>query len=199
MGIPGLVGVHAQVVRRVRDRCLLVGCRTGLFGLQPVRWEELWERRAEKTAYFVEPLFPVGRLGAPYSRSKLGKSLLLLDIAAAKATGRPVLGCAAGDPVDIIYLDLEMTEEDLRERLTDMGYGPDADLSRLHYYLLPTLPPLDAGKGGDVLAALVERHQAVAVLIDTAGRVVQGDEDRSPTYRDVFRYTGLKLMQRASR
>ena len=44
-------------------------------------------------------------------------------------------------PIHVLYLDYEMTRADLRERLEDMGYGPDADLKRLHYALLPDLRP----------------------------------------------------------
>ena len=86
-----------------------------------------------------------------------------------------------------------MTPDDLRERLTEMGYGPDDDLSRLHYYQLPTLPPLDSMPGGDVLMALVDRHKPELVIIDTMARVVAGDENSADTYRDFYRCSGMRL------
>ena len=38
--------------------------------------------------------------------------------AACAAMGRSILGHLAKDPIDVMYVDLEMTEADLRERLT---------------------------------------------------------------------------------
>jgi hypothetical protein len=93
----------------------------------------------------------------------------------------------------VVYVDLEMTAEDVRERLTDMGYGPADDLSRLHYYQLSLIPPLDTMQGGDVLMAIVGRHQAELVVLDTMARVVAGDENSSDTDRDFFRCTGSRL------
>ena len=69
--------------------------------------------------------------------SQARQELACVDIVAAAATGRSVLGQLARDPIRILYIDLEMTEADLRERLTDLGYGPDDDLSNLAYYQLP--------------------------------------------------------------
>ena len=37
------------------------------------------------------------------------------------------------EPITILYLDYEMTDDDLRERLEIFGYGPNDDYSRLHY------------------------------------------------------------------
>jgi len=45
-----------------------------------------------------------------------------------------------------VNLDDEMGE-DLYERRSDMGHGPNVDLSRLKHALLPTLAPLDTKEG----------------------------------------------------
>jgi Fe2+ transport system protein FeoA len=48
--------------------------------------------------------------------------------------------------------------DDLRERLEGFGYGPDDDLSLLHYALLPTIDPLDTELGAAyVVDAAVQR------------------------------------------
>lgn len=162
--------------------------------IEPVSWGAFWSDDApEPDAWLAEPLLPRGRLTVLYSPAKVGKSLLALDVAAALATGRELLGQPAAPPVRVAYIDAEMTEADLRERLVDLGYGPDDDLSRLVYFQLPSLPALDTERGGQVVAALADMHGAELVVLDTMARVVEGDENESDTYRDFYRYTGQRL------
>ena len=121
-----------------------------------------------------------------------GKSLLALDIVAAAATGRSVLGYPECEPISVLYLDLEMTLADLYERMSDLGYGENDDLKHLHYYQLPDLPPLDNEAGGEALMDLVRHHMADLVVIDTMSRVVSGKENDADTYRN-FCCTGVRL------
>jgi hypothetical protein len=169
---------------------------TAPVGPIPIRWDEFWRREHIGEDWLVQPILPRGRQVALWARHKTGKSLLTLEVAAALATGRPCLSQPAAEPVDVIYLDMEMTEDDLHERLVNLGYGPEVDLDRLHYYLLPSLPPLDAAEGGACLVNLADLHRAQAVVIDTMARVVAGDEDKADTYRDFYRFTGLHLKAR---
>jgi hypothetical protein len=163
------------------------------WGIAPIDWEAFWASEAPEQEWGLEPLVPSGRCTAIYAPAKLGKSLLALDAIAARATGRPVLGAAALDPINCMYLDLEMTEADLRERLTDLGYGPDDDLSRLHYFQLPTLPPLDTELGGEMITGLATELGVSLVAIDTMARAVSGNENDADTYRDFYRFTGRQL------
>jgi hypothetical protein len=114
-------------------------------------------------------------------------------MALALATGSPVLYRPAGDPLTVVYLDMEMTEDDLYGRAGDMGYGPDVDLSRLHYILLPSLPPLDTPEGGAALMEYVLEVGAQVVIVDTLARSVAGPESDVDTLRAFFRHTGLPL------
>lgn len=133
-----------------------------------------------------------GRGHALYAGFKTGKSLFMLAVAAKLA----LVGVA------VIYIDLEMGEDDLYDRLSDMGYGPETDLSGLHYAVLPSLPPLDTDLGGQALLARVDAVQElhpgaqVAVVIDTTARAVSGEENSADTYRGFARATGLGLKQR---
>jgi len=163
------------------------------WGITPIDWEAFWASEAPAQEWELEPLVPAGRCTAIYAPAKLGKSLLALDAIAARATGRPVLGGPVIDPLDCMYLDLEMTEADLRERLSDLGYGPDDDLSRLHYFQLPTLPPLDTDLGGEMITGLATELGVGLVAIDTMARAVQGNENDADTYRDFYRFTGRQL------
>lgn len=161
--------------------------------IEPICWPDLFAAELRTQDWIIEPVVPAGRQVSTYSGPKIGKSLLTLDGCAAAATGGSVFGSSPKDPVDIVYIDPEMTRDDLRERLEDMGYGPDSDLSRLHYYQLTSLPPLDTELGGQVLEAVVKRCNARLVVLDTMARVVRGDEDVADTYRNFYRYTGQRL------
>jgi hypothetical protein len=158
-----------------------------------VNWSEFWAADTTESDWLVEPFLVRGRAHALYAPAKTGKSLFALEVAAALATGRPVLRQSPGKPVNVAYLDYEMTEDDLRERLTSLGYDDACDLSHFHYYLLPNLPPLDKAEGGAELESIVVDDQAEAVVVDTTGRAVSGEEDSADTILDYYRHTGLRL------
>lgn len=160
---------------------------------QPIDWPAFWSAEQPDTEWLVEPIIPTGRQVATYSAPKQGKSLIALDAVAARCTGRSCFGCPPLPPIDVVYLDLEMTADDLRERLDDLGYTADDDLSRLHYFQLVSLPPLDSDLGGQVLEAIVRRFDASLVVCDTMARVVAGDENAADTYRNFYRHSGRRL------
>jgi KaiC/GvpD/RAD55 family RecA-like ATPase len=160
-----------------------------------VQWDDLWDKERTADDWLYPQVFARGRGHAIYAIHKAGKSLFTLAVAAELATGP--------EPVAVVYLDYEMTEDDLRDRLEDMGYGPDTDMGRFHYALLPTLPPLDTAHGGEALDQVIETVQAehpdhhLFVVIDTTSRAVHGDENDADTYQDFYRFTGIRLKRRA--
>ncbi len=158
-----------------------------------IDWQQFWQTDHNAEDFTVEPLLPRGRSVAMYAPAGKGKSLLGADVAARIATGQHCLDQPAGPPKHVVYIDAEMTEGDLQERLTDMGYGPNTDLTHLHYYLLPELPPLDTPEGGQELRRIAAHHDATLVIIDTIGRVVDGPENDADTWRDFHRHTGQLL------
>jgi len=162
-------------------------------GIAPIDWPSFWSSEAPRQDWLLEPLVPARRQAAIFSPAKVGKSLLALDAAAAKATGRSFLGQPPGAPVDVVYIDLEMTPSDLRERMADLGYGPNDDLGRLRYYPLPSLPPLDSDPGGELLTSLARECTAALVVIDTMARAVGGEENNADTYRRFYEHTGRRL------
>ena len=102
---------------------------------------------------------------------------------------------ALTDRIDVLYLDYEMTEDDLAERLESMGYGPDTDLSHLHYALLPSLPGLDQPEGGRAVVDLARSVGAQLVIIDTSSgptsppaisRSVASPDADTPSYSPVW-------------
>lgn len=158
-----------------------------------IDWATFWQRVNEPVRWLCEPLIEAGRSVAFYSPAKTGKSLLWEEIAACLATGRAVLGNAPQLPVDVVYVDLENTVDDVRERLSDMGYGPADDLSRLHYLSFPSLPALDSPEGGKHLLAIAQHYGAALVIIDTVSRVVAGEENAADTFRSLYRHAIMPL------
>lgn len=161
-----------------------------------VDWDRFWTSDKGEEEWIAYPLIPANRSVALYAPAKAGKSTIALAIVAAVATGRRILGDVVNARRHILYLDYEMTEDDLHERLSELGYDQDDDLSHLHYALLPSLPPLDTVQGAIALLGIVDRTEADCVVVDTFGRAVEGDEDKADTVRAFYRHTGLALKAR---
>lgn len=162
--------------------------------LQRLDWHALWADDSEEE-WIVEPLLPARRLVALYSAPKLGKSLLMLEIAVAICTGRPVLGATIDRPRRVLYVDFENDPRaDIRERLIAMRVGPD-DLERLDYLSFPSLPALDSARGGITLMAAINHYASEVVVVDTVSRAIAGEENENDTWLGFYRHTGLLLKQ----
>ena len=159
-----------------------------------VDWAEFWQRDTDDADWVFEDVLARGRGHAIYAPHKTMKSLFALYVAAQCATST--------DQTVVVYLDYEMGEEDLSDRLENMGYGAEHDLSRLKYALLPSLPPLDTPDGARALAAMLDAVQAewpgyhLMVIIDTIGRAISGEENSSDTFRAFYAHTGMELKRR---
>ena len=160
-----------------------------------INWVDFWKREKSED-WLVEPLLPAGRLVALYAEGKAGKSLLALEVAAALATGKPTLAQPPQPPLPVIYLDQEMTEDDLDDRLTNLGYGRLTDLEHLYYSQLQALDPFDTAQGGDQLIDLVDRYQVRLVVLDTVARLIAGPENDADTYTAAYRHTFQPLKER---
>lgn len=182
----------------VRARSLLEAVdmprRPNADALSFVDWSTFWDRERKHADWLFRDVLARGRGHSVYAAAKTGKSLFLLFA---------VVSIVAADPeVVAVYLDYEMTDDDLHERLTDMGYGPDVDLSRFYYALLPSLPPLDTELGAAYLLATLDALRAqhptssFVVIIDTTSRATAGKENDADTIRAFYRCTGLRLKQR---
>lgn len=157
-------------------------------------WESLWADETEEE-WLVEPLLARRRLVAIYSQPKVGKSLLMLEMAAALASGRGVLGNAPTTPVRTLYVDFENDPRgDVRTRLENMGYAP-GDLANLCYLSFPTIAKLDTALGADQLMAALDEYACEAVVVDTVSRAVAGDENENDTWLNFYKHTGLRLKQ----
>lgn len=155
-------------------------------------WHALWadERQEE---WVVEPVIALGRSVVLYAPAKVGKSLLMLELCAGIAAGRPVLGVTPERPHTVLYVDFENSPRgDTRPRLEAMGYGPD-DLDRLKVLSFPAMYPLNTAEGAAQLVAAVQCYGAEVVVIDTISRAVQGEENSNDTWLEFYNHTGIAM------
>lgn len=159
-----------------------------------IDWEALWADESEEE-WIVEPLLPARRMVALYSAPKVGKSLLMLEIAVGIATGSVVLGYTVKRPYRVLYVDFENDPKaDTRDRLKNMGYGP-ADLRNLIMLSFPTMAALDSQAGAEELLAAVAAYDTEVVVIDTVSRAIKGEENENDTWLAFYRHTGLRIKQ----
>ncbi len=158
-----------------------------------IDWPEFWDTDHKAEDFLCAPLLARGRGHALYAKAKTGKSLIVLEMAAALATGRPFLGYPGGDPVKVLYIDYEMAPGDLAERLEVFGYDSGDDLDHLRYVQLPAIEPLDTASGGSQVVQSAIEWGVELVVVDTFARSVKGEENAMETARDFFRHTGSRL------
>lgn len=158
-----------------------------------IDWQSLWDDETEEE-WICEPLLAVGRAVVLYSPPKVGKSLLMLEVAAGIATGGHVLGQQVTRR-RVLYVDFENDPRgDIRSRLQAMGYDW-TDLDDLVVLSYPTMSALDSEAGGVELMAVTMRYQAQVIVIDTLSRAVAGEENSNDTYLAFYRHTVLKCKQ----
>lgn len=158
----------------------------------PVDWRAHWDTETTQE-WLIEPLVPSGGQVALYSDPKVGKSLLMLELAAGLATGKALFGHPPQPPVDVLYVDHEnRLEQDVIGRLKNMGYRAE-DLDHLHLVSMPQVAALDTAHGGLLLVQAAQACQAKLVILDTVSRTIQGDENSNDTWLQFYRNTGRSL------
>jgi archaellum biogenesis ATPase FlaH len=157
-----------------------------------INWQEFWTQSFPEEDWLIKPLIPRNQLVVIFAPGGTGKSLLALYIAAGLATGRNIFGIEH-EPISVLYMDYEMQQAQLYERLTAMGYNKNTDLTRLHYASLPPIASLDTPEGAKEVCDLARACQAELVIIDTFSRAVEGAENDADTVRNFYRWTALKL------
>jgi hypothetical protein len=143
--------------------------------------------------WLVEKFWPVDAHLHIFASPKTGKSLLMLWIAANLALGKDPF---TGEPIKryrVAYVDNEMTEMDLQERLIDMALPFEELEGWLLYFSYPTLPPMDTESGGLETLSMMKHYDSSVLILDTLSRVVRGEENSNDTYRNFYGYTGRLL------
>lgn len=157
-----------------------------------IDWHHLLGDDMPDEEWIIEPFIATGRQAVIYSPPKVGKSLLALELAAAVAAGKPVLGCNNVKARTVLYVDFENAQADIRDRCLEMGLEPD-DLQRLKYMSFPPMSKMDTQAGGQELLALAQEFSAELVIVDTATRTIHGEENSNDTWANWYANTGLPL------
>jgi hypothetical protein len=158
-----------------------------------IDWHDLYNTTVEDEVWLAWPLVPAQRQVVIYSLPKVGKSLIVLDLAASIASGKPILG--QPNPHGrrhVLYLDYEMTAADLLARLIEMGYEPD-ELDHLHYALLPIIPALNTKEGAAFVRGKAAEYDAELVIVDTVSRAIEGDPNDQVAINAFYNWTGKAL------
>ena len=157
-----------------------------------INWQTFWTQDFPPEDWLIKPIIPRNQLVTIFAPGGTGKSLLALYIAAGIATGRNMFG-EDNQPISVLYMDYEMQQAQLFERLTAMGYNKDINLTNLHYASLPPIGSLDTSEGAKKICDLARAVQAQLVIIDTFSRAVEGAENDADTVRNFYRWTAINL------
>src|SRR4051812_40749668 len=80
-----------------------------------VDWQRAFAGAREEVDWLVPDFIARGQSYALVSTAKAGKSLLMLDVAAAIAAGQPALGSRPQPPIRVLYVDHENSDFDVVE------------------------------------------------------------------------------------
>lgn len=161
--------------------------------LNIVNWKDVWEDTSEEV-WFVDGIICAERGHTIYSAPGVGKSLLVREISACLATGKPVLGLSAKEPIKVLYIDHEnIPKSDIRRSLIDMGFTWEELEANFKLMSFPEFTPFDLPKGGQELRRALEILKPDLVVIDTLSRAVQGKENDNDTWIDFYNYSGKIL------
>jgi KaiC/GvpD/RAD55 family RecA-like ATPase len=139
--------------------------------------------------WIIPDVIARGRAVALVAAPKTGKSLLTLSLVVD----------AVREGFKVMYLDYEMSQFDLRDRLVSMGMTADniAALNGLFYVSFPSLNKLNFENEAKALTDQATAIGAELVVIDTLSRVYDGKENDADTFNDFAKYTG-NMMKKAN-
>lgn len=159
-----------------------------------IDWPTFFKRDRPDNEWALDRVLARGRGHSLWAVGKTGKSEILLTLLLAEIVTNP--HCTDV----VIYLDYEMSEDDLHQRITDdLGYSAETNLDRIHYAQIPRLAPLDTIDGANELDHMLRwtagQHpgQHLIVVVDTIARAVAGEENSNDTIRNFYRHSGAVL------
>ncbi|MBO0920361.1 AAA family ATPase [Cellulomonas sp. zg-ZUI222] len=159
---------------------------------------ELLDPNRPPRRYVVDLLLLEGTATAFIAPAGHRKSLVALSLAVAVARGDAEwAGLTIPRGRRVLYVDMENTEDDLRERL--LSFGVTDDIERLVVLSMPPMRPLDTERGGDEFLAAVDAfglEPGDLVVLDSYQRITEAGENDSDTTRAFYRHTGVGLKQR---
>lgn len=160
----------------------------------PIDWYELLSKPPSGPDWLLKPFIARGKIVSLYSKPKVGKSLVVLNLLHRVLTGTHLDGSPA-EPSTVLYLDHENDLFDLHDRLHAMG-AEGHHLENLVYLQFPDIEPLDTKRGGAKLSALVDFYKPDLVVLDTISRFVEGGENDSSTSTNLYSHSLADMKKR---
>ncbi len=146
----------------------------------PVLIGEALEEPAPDIAFLVEGFLPTGALALVAAYGGVGKTTLLVQMAASLAAGRDFLGFRVPQAVPCLYLIAEGARHVFLARvkvaLARLGLDPSA----LPFWITPREFTAEIGQK---LAEYIERTGARFVVLDTFGLFHDGDENSASDFK----------------
>ncbi len=161
----------------------------------PLDWKTFLTERIEPPKWFVGRLLGHAQHAAVVGSGKVGKSLVILDMAYRIVSGGEFLGDAPRRPMKVLYVDQENGRYDIQSRLLALGAKP-AQLELLTYMSFPSFRPLDTPAGAADLVAEVDGYHPDLVILDTISRMIEGKENDSDPWRDMYRLFIIEMKRR---
>jgi DnaB-like helicase N terminal domain/AAA domain len=142
------------------------------------------------TEAIVDGLVLPGRWTAKVGGPKVGKSTLLLHISHRIVRGFDAFHDTRQQPIGVLYLDGEMGEADVRERLDALGLDL-ANLGLLYYS--DKIPKGDTVQGGAAIVSTATALCVGVVILDGINEFVTGAESDDLPWRSLFTNTIAQL------
>lgn len=111
--------------------------------------------------------------------SKMGKSILALNLGIQIARGKPFLGFNVPEPKRVIYLQAEISPHSMQDRLRKMLFSIDCDLIPERLFICG-FRGLKLDRNADIerVSKLVENYRAGVLLVDPLYKYHAGDENK---------------------
>lgn len=158
----------------------------------PLIWPDFLSRDLTNVDWIAGKITTKGQQVSLVGDGKAGKSLLALEWAWRASAGLPFLGDEAREPIRVLYVDQENSHDDIQSRLVALGATAET-LENLTYLSFPAFRALNTAGGGGDLMRSVEKHESELVFLDTISRMIEGKENDSDPWLDLYRYTLLPL------
>lgn len=159
---------------------------------KPAKLLDLMESEITPQPCWISPgVLPKGGtllFGGP---AKVGKSMLLLEMARALSTGTNPFGynkIHVHQPVKVLYVEQEIGEYGLQERVLKVFGNEDKSVfgSKMWYVCKIPQMQLDTPVGREILYNLVEDVKPQVLILDPIGRMHAYDENKNDQIQELF-------------
>jgi len=158
----------------------------------PIPFDEFVKDRPEKTEYVINDYLPTEGIAMIYAPSGAGKTLFALNLAYAIAQGKPFLGLQATKPRRVLFIDAEMSHNELWERsiATEMSQGILDFPTNLQIITQKKLAPhpmphLDDPRGQEQIMYWMLECNFDVVIFDNLGFLTSIDLNRGSEWKIV--------------